>query len=108
MNGTTIIDATLNPCSAEMDRFTYGLKWLNVTTHGQRLICLNIARLTVDVYAGVRKTFSAMGGGANNTARYWMLFWRFGKVQWIVRRPNIPITGDSPVNGMVGETEKEA
>jgi len=80
MNGTTTIDATQNPCSAECDRHTYGWRWLNVSTHGKRLIRLHVGCLTVDVYRGLGRVFAAMGGGANGTARYWNLFTPLGSV----------------------------
>jgi hypothetical protein len=38
MNGRTTIDEVLNPCSAVMDRQTYGIRALNWTTYGHRLI----------------------------------------------------------------------
>lgn len=88
MNGTTTIDATLNQCSAEMDLHTYGWPFLNVSTHGKRLIRLHVGRLTLDVYRGTGKTFCAMGGGANGTARYWTLFTPIGAVTWITRKAN--------------------
>jgi len=88
MNGTTTIDATLNPCSAECDRHTYGWRWLNVSTYGTRLIRLHVGRLTLDLYRGGGRTFTAMGGGANGTARYWMLFTPVGQVTWVTRKAN--------------------
>lgn len=88
MNGTTSIDATLNPGSAELDRKTYGWKNLNVAFCGKRLILLNAGRLQIDVYRSTVKTFTAMGGGADGSARYWMLFWPLGKIQWITRKAN--------------------
>lgn len=91
MNGTTTIDATLNPCSAECDRHTYGWRWLNVSTYGARLIRLHVGRLTLDIYRGGR-TFTAMGGGANGTARYWMLFTPVGKVTRVTRKANTMLT----------------
>jgi WD40 repeat protein len=93
MNGTTTIDATLNPCSAEMDRHTYGWPWLNVSTHGKRLIRLHVGRLTLDVYRGRGGWFVSMGGGANGIARYWNLFTPLGSVTWITRKANERITG---------------
>jgi len=83
MNGKTNIDATLNPGSAEMDCHTYGANGLNFSIHGKRLLRLNIWRLTVDIYRSSMKTFTAMGGGANGSARYWQLFGPLGKVMWI-------------------------
>lgn len=88
MNGKTTIDAIHNPCSAEMDRRTYGVSWLNVCWWGKRLMCFTIGRLMVDIYAGTRKPFTCMGGGANGSARYWQLFWPFGQVRWIVSKSN--------------------
>lgn len=93
MNGKTTIDATLNPCSAEMDRHTYGWPSINVSTHGKRLIRLRAGRLTLDVYRGLGKVFTAMGGGANGTARYWNLFTPLGSVTWISRKANNGVTG---------------
>ena len=104
MNGTTTINATLNPCSAEADRHTYGWRWLNVSTWGKRMLCLHIGRLTLDLYRGGWRTFTAMGGGANGTARYWMLFTPVGQVTWVTRKANAHISGDSPLNGLVAET----
>ena len=89
MNGTTTIDATLNPCSAAMDRHTHGWQSLNVSTHGKRLIRLHVGRLTLDVYRGLGGWFACMGGGANGTARYWNLFTPLGSVTWITRKANI-------------------
>jgi hypothetical protein len=89
MNGKTTIDAIHNPASAEMDRRTYGMPWLNVCFWGKRLMRLTIGRLMMDIYAGTRKPFTCMGGGANGSARYWQLFWPFGQVMWIVSKPNI-------------------
>ena len=94
MNGTTTIDATLNPCSAACDRHTYGWRWLNVTTYGKRLFRLHVGRLTLDVYRGLGKVFTAVGGGANGTARYWNLYTPFGSVTWITRKANA--TGERP------------
>jgi len=93
MNGTTTIDAILNPCSAEADRHTYGWRWLNVSTWGKRLIRLHVGRLTLDVYRGDWRTFACMGGGANGTARYWMLFTPIGQVTWVTRKANTSISG---------------
>ena len=83
MNGRTMIDPILNPCSAEMDRRTYGTAFLNVCFWGRRLLKVTIGRLTVDIHLIKTRPFTAMGGGANGTARYWMLFWPLGKVMWI-------------------------
>jgi hypothetical protein len=94
MNGKTNIDAILNPCSAEFDRHTWGVQQLNVSFYGHRLVYFRIGRLTVDIYAGsgkAFKTFAAMGGGANGTARYWMLFWPLGKIQWVTRKAVEPV-----------------
>jgi hypothetical protein len=88
MNGKTTIDAIHNPCSAEMDRKTYGWESLNVCFWGKRLIRFTVGRLTMDIYAGIGRTFTCMGGGANGTARYWNLFWPLGSVMWITRKSN--------------------
>ena len=103
MNGTTAIDSTLSPCSAEMDKHTYGWRGLNVSTYGSRLIHLNIGRLTLDIYRDTGKPFTAMGGGANKTARYWMLFWPLGKVQWITRKANKGLCRSSDRRNMLTE-----
>lgn len=109
MNGTTTIDATLNPCSAECDRHTYGWRWLNVSTYGTRLIRLHVGRLTLDLYRGGGRTFTAMGGGANGTARYWMLFTPVGQVTWVTRKANSPISPKNQHNTLQGnKTETEA
>jgi hypothetical protein len=86
MNGKTTIDAILNPCSAEIDRKTYGWPYLNVCFWGKRLIRFTVGRLTMDIHGGGRRTFTCMGGGANGTARYWNLFWPLGSVMWITRK----------------------
>ena len=87
MNGTTNINAVLNPCSAEMDIHTYGWRGLNVSFWGQRLLRLNAGRLTLDIFwRGRAKMFTSMRGGANGSARYWMWFMPLGMVQWITHR----------------------
>lgn len=63
MNGKTAIDAIHNPASAEMDRRTYGVSWLNVCFWGKRLIRVTIGRLMMDIYVRTRKPFTCMGGG---------------------------------------------
>jgi hypothetical protein len=98
MNGTTTIDA-INPCSAEADRHTYGWRRVNVSTWGKRLIRLHIGRLTLDLYRGSMRTFTAMGGGANGTARYWMLFTPVGLVTWVTRKANDQDHGHLPAKG---------
>jgi hypothetical protein len=87
MNGKTTICPIHNPNSAEMDRRTYGCSWLNVCFWGKRLIRFTIGRLTMDIHRSCFKTFACMGGGANGSARYWQLWWPFGSVMWIVRKP---------------------
>ncbi len=86
MNGTTTIDATLNPCSADMDKHTYGWPCMNVSTHGKRLIRLTVGRLTLDVYRGRGRMLATKGGGADGTARYWEMFTPLGSVTWITRK----------------------
>ena len=86
MNGHTDVNPTLQPCAAAMDRHTWGWPWLNISFWGHRLVCLHIGRLTVDVYVGCGKTFTAMDGGADGSSRYWMLFWPLGKIQWGTRK----------------------
>ena len=75
-----------------MDRRTYGWPLLNVCFWGRRLLQVTIWRLTVDIYASKTWPFTAMGGGANGTARYWQLFWPLGKVMWITRMPTVEVT----------------
>lgn len=86
MNGTTDIDASLNPGSAELDRRTYGCEFFNFSIYGHRLIKFTIGRLTVDLYKGMKKPFTAKGGGANGTSTYRMLFWQGGQITWITRK----------------------
>lgn len=86
MNGTTTINATLNPCSAESDRHTYGWRWLNISTWGHRIVRVHCGRLTVDVYRGRGGMFTCMGGGADGTSRYWNLFCPIGSVTWVTRK----------------------
>lgn len=83
MNGKTAIDETLNPCSAKVDRKTYGWRRLNACLYGSRIIKLTVGRLTLDVYRGGGKIFTATGGGANGSSRYWMLFTPAGKILWV-------------------------
>lgn len=86
MNGKTDIDPILNPYSAEVDRKTYGSRFLNVCFFGGRFIKFTIWRLTVDIYNGSnQKIFTVIAGGANGTERYWNLFWPLGKVVWVMR-----------------------
>ena len=85
MNGTTKIDAGLNPCSAMVDMHTYGWSGFNVCMCG-RLIKVCAWRLTVDVYRGWGRPFAAMAGGAPGIDRYWTLFWPLGKIQWITNK----------------------
>lgn len=49
MNGKTNIDS-INPCSAELDRRTYGFKYLNFSTYGKRLIRIGIWKVIIDLY----------------------------------------------------------
>ena len=89
MNGHTTVNATLNPYTAAMDRATWGWPWLSISFYGRRLIYMHIGRLTVDVYTqGCGKTFTARGGGAGGSSRYWMLFWPLGKIQWVTHKAN--------------------
>lgn len=41
----------------------------------------------MDIHSSSFRTFTCMGGGANGSARYWQLWWPFGSVMWIVRKP---------------------
>jgi hypothetical protein len=93
MNGTTTIDATLDPYSAEADRHTYGWRSLNVSTWGKRLIRLHVGRLTLDVYRARSGWVACKYGGANGTARYWNLYTPLGLVTWVTRKAN---TGGEP------------
>lgn len=52
MNGTTTIDATLNPCSAAMDRRTYGWRQFCASVYGHRLVWLRLGNLVIDIYWG--------------------------------------------------------
>ena len=86
MNGLTTINEILNPCSAEFDKHVYGWRCLNFSVYGCRLIYINIGRLTIDIYRGAKKPFTAMSGGAPGIDRYWQLFWWFGQVMWIAHK----------------------
>ena len=84
MNGTTNIDATLNPCSAEMDRHTYGWRLLNVSTHGRRLIRVGVIGVYLDLYRAKRLPwmrrvlYARCGNGAS-------LFFPGGALTWPMR-----------------------
>ena len=54
MNGTTKIDPILNPVSADMDRHTYGWRWLNVSTRGKRWLRLGVLGVYLDLYRAKR------------------------------------------------------
>jgi hypothetical protein len=86
MNGKTTICPIHNPATAEMDRKTYGLPCLNVCFWGKRFMRFTIGRLMMDIYFSGWNMFTCMGGGANGSARYWILFFPLGKVTWIVRK----------------------
>ncbi len=61
MNGKTKIDALLNPCTAEMDRRTYGIPCLlNFSTHGNRFIRICFFGIILDFYKCVYKQFFYM------------------------------------------------
>jgi hypothetical protein len=85
MNGKTDIHP-INPCSAYIDKNTWGWKKLNICFHGDRWFRLRFFRLTLDIYPHRGRVFTSKGGGANGTARYWMLFSPLGKIQWITRK----------------------
>ena len=71
---------------------TGNAKWreLNVSIWGGRFIRLHVGRLTIDLYRAGCRTFTATGGGADGTARYWMLFTPIGEVTWVTRKANNP------------------
>ena len=81
MNRKTDIDATLNPCSAEMDKHTYGCKWLNVSIHGKRLIRIGVLGVNLDIYRvkrlpGMRRfIYARYGNGA-------FFGFPFGSISW--------------------------
>ncbi len=50
MNGKTTINATLNPCSAEADKHTYGWRCLSVSAWGERVIRLGVLGVYLDLY----------------------------------------------------------
>jgi hypothetical protein len=77
MNGKTTIDATLNPCSAWMDRHTYGWRLLNVSTWGKRWLRVGLLGVYMDLYwSGCwRPLYARMHNGA-------VLFFPGGSVTW--------------------------
>ena len=50
MNGRTKINAALNPCSADVDKHTYGCRLLNFTTRGKRWLKVGCCGICVDLY----------------------------------------------------------
>lgn len=49
MNGKTKV-SSMNPCEAEMDRNTWGFKWLNVCWRGKRWFKLSVLGVRWDWY----------------------------------------------------------
>ena len=83
MNGKTTVDP-INPCSAEMDRHTYGCKWLNVSMWGKRLLRVGVFGVYLDLYwsGWSRPLYVRMLDGA-------ALFFPGGSLHWplpIVKR----------------------
>jgi len=50
MNGKTNEDEILNPCTAELDRNTWGFKYLNFSTWGNRWIRFRLFFLQFDLH----------------------------------------------------------
>lgn len=81
MNGKTTIDAVLNPCSAEADKHTYGWRWLNVSTWGERMIIIGVLGVYLDLYRSQRMPrmplflYARMRNGA-------VLFFPGGSLTW--------------------------
>ena len=77
MNGTTIIDEGLNPCSARMDKHTYGCPMLNISIHGKRLLRVGVCGVYLDLYgSGWRHIlYARIGNGA-------VLFFPCGCIEW--------------------------
>ena len=56
MNGKTAVDATLNPCTAKMDRRTHGWRNLNILFAGKRLVRIGVGGVYIDLYwAGLKR-----------------------------------------------------
>ena len=67
MNGRTTENATLNPCTAAVDRHTYGCRFLNICFYGHRLVRVALWRFVVDLYwchGPGRKFFTARSGNS--------------------------------------------
>ena len=77
MNGKTLIDGTLNPCTADMDRHTWGWGCLNITFRGHRLFRVGVFGVHLDIYwSGWKRPFSARySNGA-------ILFFPGGSLSW--------------------------
>lgn len=79
MNGKTKIDPLLNPCSAEMDKRTYGIpKLISFSTYGSRFICITFfGMFKFDFYRSALNKFG-----------YWriynagILFTPLGEISW--------------------------
>ena len=92
MNGRTTIDAVMNPCSADMDRHTYGWRWLNVSTWGTRWVRVYLMGLEVDVWwrGWKRPLIARFGNGA-------IIYWPLGSLRWATAaRPNNKVSGPEP------------
>lgn len=50
MNGRTKHDPTLNPCTAEADRKTYGIPGLNICFWGKRWVRIGLLFLSIELY----------------------------------------------------------
>lgn len=82
MNGKTNENSILNPCSAAMDKATWGCKFVNVSFYGKRLFRLKVWRIVIDAYLSRGFLFSK-GGGANGSNRYWQWFTPIGCIMWL-------------------------
>lgn len=80
MNGKTTIDETMNPCSAAMDRQTYGCRWINVTLYGRRLARIGFLGVYLDFFlGGVGFLYARMNGGRK-------IFFPGGSLSWPMPR----------------------
>jgi len=89
VNGKTSINETMNPCTAEMDRRTYGCRALNFCVWGNRFICIGIFRITIDVYwsGWKRPLYARCRDGA-------ILFHPLGCLSWPMPELTTPAKGE--------------
>jgi len=89
MNGKTSHDEKLNPCTADIDRHTYGCKSLNITFRGKRFFRVTLFRTTIDVWwRGFKRPLFATYGDNS-----WVWFHPLGSISRISKKQNTEAAG---------------